>query len=477
MHGRLRFKDVTISLGLVIGVVAGVLFIILLLVIGFVVYKRGVDKKQKELMADYTSQIQQVRAPDSTSRRGAGALAVPGQAGSVGRAIIGPLDATTGPSSRVLVLCSPCARPVLVCLGRRVQMTLQRGGLSSVGLMSANFSSQDLQAQLAIPQTHFKNADATMLNTVMEVSLPGFLQLDYNTDLRVQARLTAGGAGTIFSGVLLKSDAIAMNGAESCAIKEVTDWPGLTEEENADRFVTEISVMWSLNFHPNIIKLLGYCDNPRIIVTRLYPTDLYRFLHAQEDLTPFEGHFLIHLCSGMAAAVAAVHSMGIAHRDIKTPNYLMQEPRPGSPFPDPILGDFGLARTPDESSMNSKVKGMSPRYAAPEVFARMHLRFVSNTVEDDKMSDMYALGVCLWEATCRLVPWDGVPTDDIELHIRSGARVQDLDVDENEPILVGIISVINQCLEATPAARPTAIEVNNLFANLIRDLIRASNGQ
>jgi len=51
---------VTISLGLIIGVVAGVLFIIILLIIGFVVYKQRVDKKQKELMADYTSQIQNV---------------------------------------------------------------------------------------------------------------------------------------------------------------------------------------------------------------------------------------------------------------------------------------------------------------------------------------------------------------------------------------------------------------------------------
>ena len=355
------------------------------------------------------------------------------------------------------------------------QLTLTRhGGLATGTFFNSNtLTSTDLRANLAIPQTQFRNADATMLNTVMEVSLPGFLLMDYSTDLRMEARLTAGGAGTIYRAVLIKPESIQLNGSEVCAVKEVADWPSLTDEENMDRFTNEVAVMWSLSFHTNIIKLIGYCETPRVIVTRLYPTDLFRFLHAQEDQTPFEGHLLIHLCAGMVGAVAAVHSMGIAHRDIKTPNFLMQEPRPGSPFPDPILGDFGLARTPDESSMNSKVKGMSPRYAAPEVFARMHLRFVSNTVEDDKMADMYALGVCLWETTCRLVPWDGVPTDDIELHIRSGARVQDLEVDEDEPILVCINGIINQCLEATPAARPKSIEANSAIAECIRALLGA----
>src|SRR5690606_36317219 len=108
--------------------------------------------------------------------------------------------------------------------------------------------------------------------------------------------------------------------------------------------------MWSLAFHPHIIKLLGYTESPRTIVTRLYPTDLFRYLHAQDDKAPLESFLLLHLCSGMVASVAAAHSMGIAHRDIKSPNFLMQEPKPGSPFPDPILCDFGLARLSDDES-------------------------------------------------------------------------------------------------------------------------------
>lgn len=69
--------------------------------------------------------------------------------------------------------------------------------------------------------------------------------------------------------------------------------------------------MWSLSFHPNVIKLIGYTEDPRTIVTRLYPTDLFRFLHGQEDKSLLESSLMLHLCSGMIAGLSAIHSMTI----------------------------------------------------------------------------------------------------------------------------------------------------------------------
>ena len=328
-----------------------------------------------------------------------------------------------------------------------------------------------LRANLVVPKTHFAGADATLLNTVMEVALPGFLLMDYTSDLRAEARLTAGGAGTIFRATLLQPEAIQRNGSEICAVKEVADWPSLSEEDNVERFHLEVSIMWSLSFHPNIIKMIGYTESPNSIVTRLYPTDLFRYLHTQEDKSPLESHLLLHLCSGMVGALAAVHSMGIVHRDIKTPNFLLQEPRAGSPFPDPLLCDFGLSRTSDENGKLDVIKGFSPRYAPPEVFARVHLRNASNTVEDDKASDVYAMGVVLWETTARQIPWDGVTNDDIELHVRGGARVPELEVDPDDKILGLINGIINSCLSASPERRPTISTINSKFATFIRELL------
>jgi predicted RND superfamily exporter protein len=57
-----RAIDITVSIGLVLGVIVAVAVVLVLLIAGFLIYKRRVDTRQKELMAEYTSQIQQVRS-------------------------------------------------------------------------------------------------------------------------------------------------------------------------------------------------------------------------------------------------------------------------------------------------------------------------------------------------------------------------------------------------------------------------------
>ena len=359
-------------------------------------------------------------------------------------------------------------------LAEHAQLTLNRSGLLPNSFMG-DMGADTLRANLQIPKTQFAGADATLLNTVMEVALPGFLLMDYHDDVRVEARMTAGGAGTIFRATLMQPEAVKRSGAELCAVKEVSDWPTLSDEDNMERFHQEVSIMWSLSFHPNVIKLIGYTEAPRCVVTKLYPTDLFRYLHTQDDKSPLESHLLLHLCSGTIASLAAAHSMGIAHRDVKSPNFLMQEPRPGSPFPDPILCDFGLSRLSDDSNRFDSIKGLSPRYAAPEVFARVHLRNASNTVEDDKSSDVFSAGVVLWEITARQIPWDGVSNEDIELYVRGGSRVPELEVDASDAILVLINGLINSALTVAPERRPSVLNINSKFANFIRELVHGKD--
>ena len=35
----------------------------------------------------------------------------------------------------------------------------------------------------------------------------------------------------------------------------------------------------SLSFHPNVVQLIGYCEEPRCILTKLYERDLFSLLH------------------------------------------------------------------------------------------------------------------------------------------------------------------------------------------------------
>ena len=133
-------------------------------------------------------------------------------------------------------------------------------------------------------------------------------------------------------------------------------------------------MMWVLSFHPNIVKLIGYTEAPNVMITRLYPTDLFRYLHMQDDKEQLESHLLLHLCSGIAAGLAAIHALKIAHRDMNSPNILLAEPKAGAAFPEPVIADFGISRALEDNSRFESVNGYSPRYAAPEVIARIQVK-------------------------------------------------------------------------------------------------------
>jgi len=61
---------------------------------------------------------------------------------------------------------------------------------------------------------------------------------------------------------------------------------------------------------------------PRIVVTKLYDTDLYKFIQTKElEMTFTMGlYFVIDI----ASAMRAVHNADTVHRDIKSPNILLE---------------------------------------------------------------------------------------------------------------------------------------------------------
>jgi hypothetical protein len=78
-----------------------------------------------------------------------------------------------------------------------------------------------------------------------------------------------------------------------------------------------------------------------------------------------------------------------------------------------------------------------------------------------------------WHVCILQVPWDGVTNDDIELHVRGGARVPMLEVDADDAILVFINGIIDAALSPSPERRPSAAALNSKFANYIRALLEA----
>ena len=407
--------DVINKNGAVVGGIVGAIgALFLALIVGFFVYRQQAVSRQRKMLEDYSSQLQMLTL---------------GRSGGLPATFFGNLE---------------------------------------------EMDAQALKANLTVPKTQMIGDGASQVTDVTSVQLPAFLLLDYTTDVRPDAKLSAtGSAGAIYRGMLLEADAIQRNGGEVIAIKEMVEWPTLSDEDNQARFIQELSMMWALSFHPNVAKLIGYTMNPPAVITKLYPTDMFRYLHMQDDKEQLESHLLLHLASGIVAGIAAIHTLKISHRDINSPNILLAEPRAGAVFPDPVIADFGIARALEDNRRFDSVNGYSPRYAAPEVIARIQVKGTGNTLEDDQTSDMYSIGVLLWEVLSRRIPWDGYTNEDIEMHVRNGERVSDLEVDGQDKIVELINNIIVSLVQVAAERRPSAMATNRKFAKFIRELLES----
>ena len=130
-------------------------------------------------------------------------------------------------------------------------------------------------------------------------------------------------------------------GSRSVFVIDYFDRAELSTQENNELFHFEVSILWSLSFHPNIMGLIGYTDEPRTIIVREYNRDLQRFLSEAPRPMPIDD--ILRICCEVAQAVNAVHTLGVAHRNIQSANIYLNVTPDSTPVCQ--LGHFSQARS------------------------------------------------------------------------------------------------------------------------------------
>ncbi|HEU4404235.1 MAG TPA: protein kinase [Polyangiaceae bacterium] len=180
--------------------------------------------------------------------------------------------------------------------------------------------------------------------------------------------------------------------------------PHLRENaEVAKRFVTEARAVAMLR-HPNIVEIYDVSDEgerERFLVAELVGGGNLRKLLQERGALPAEVAAAIGV--ELAAALEHAHGKGVVHRDVKAENVLFgrgERGPGGGPGRACIkLTDFGIAKMLDQQGMTAtgQVLG-SPAYMAPE-------QIEGGSV--DERSDVFALGVLLYEAMTGKLPFQG----------------------------------------------------------------------
>ncbi len=162
--------------------------------------------------------------------------------------------------------------------------------------------------------------------------------------------------------------------------------------------------------HPHVARVVDSGTDeglglPFLVMERLEGRDLREVLRDVGPLEPSCAAWLfVQACEGLAAA----HERGVVHRDIKPANLFLQEAENGEIVLK--LCDFGVAKQatlPEESGELTKSDGIlgSPMYMSPEQSR--------NPRSVDHRSDVFSLGVTLYETLTGRRPWEGVTAGDL----------------------------------------------------------------
>jgi hypothetical protein len=217
---------------------------------------------------------------------------------------------------------------------------------------------------------------------------------------KLNARLGVGGMATVYDGEDL---VLGRRVAVKVPLPSFASDPAfVTRFENEARAAAGLT-------HPNIVAVydVGHAEGTRFIVMEFVDGEsLKDLLHRESPLLPED---LVQVGSQVGDALDAAHRRELVHRDVKPQNILL------TPEGRVKLADFGIALAlgADSATRTGTLLG-SVQYLAPEL-----ARGESAT----PLSDIYALGVVLYEMATGRLPYGGETPMAIALqHVESEPR-------------------------------------------------------
>ena len=155
-----------------------------------------------------------------------------------------------------------------------------------------------------------------------------------------------------------------------------------------------------------------------------------------------EVNMVLEIVTQVAAGLVAIHKQKLVHRDIK-PSNIMVNLEEGGAVTSKII-DLGLAKAVNEPGSQTAIStpggfAGTPEFASPEQFAG---------VEVDIRSDLYSLGVTLWEMVTGKAPFRGAPAEVMHQHQHAALPIEQL-----EGLPQPIVVLLQMLLDKDPGRR------------------------
>ena len=226
-----------------------------------------------------------------------------------------------------------------------------------------------------------------------------------------------------------------------------------------NRFIREARAAASIR-HPNVASIfyLGWTGSSYFYAMELVTGEtLEQYI---EEKGPLDSFLALDITAQVTSALVAANQAGLVHRDIKPANLILPKDEKGRLIVKVV--DFGLVKLAAERGDDSAISDPgtflgTPRYASPEQFSGGKV---------DIRSDLYAVGITLWQMLTKAPPFKGSPTQVAAQHLQSP-----LPLGELRHLAHPIVSLLTHLLEKNPDDRPQTPEELLTILNATRHAI------
>jgi hypothetical protein len=235
--------------------------------------------------------------------------------------------------------------------------------------------------QIEVPMNQSANAPASLLQELLGHTVEGKYRLD--------ALLGVGGMGAVFRATrLLIGDNVAV---------KILQIDQSDKTRTIERFRQEAQTTARLK-HPNAVDIYDFgitSDRFCYLVMELVEGQSLQDLVRRNG--PLTVEAVVEIASQACAAIDEAHRLNIIHRDIKSSNIMIDATAGNTKVK--VL-DFGIAKLRDQAASSLTLTGSvmgTPHYMSPEQCLGEEL---------DHRSDIYSLGIVLYEMLCGVVPFN-----------------------------------------------------------------------
>jgi serine/threonine protein kinase/tetratricopeptide (TPR) repeat protein len=233
----------------------------------------------------------------------------------------------------------------------------------------------------------------------------------------------------------------------------------LADEGARSRFLREARAAGSVR-HPNVASVfqLGTSQENYFYAMEFVEGETLASLIKRS--TCLDAKLALEIVAQVAAGLDAIHKQNLVHRDIKPSNIMVSSATDGAVSVKII--DLGLAKTLTESESQAAISipgafAGTPEFASPEQFTGTDV---------DIRSDLYSLGVTIWQMLTGQPPFRGAPNAVMHQHLTNPLPLENL-----QEVSQPVVALVEVLLRKDPARRfQTPAELSKVLPTVVHGI-------